>query len=272
VVKDEYRMTVWPGQRVPVGRVLVVPVTVENSGSSETLGDAVSWRDVPDELYLRELMDLDLSDARAISAFTATYGVLGRMDWSLVPDPSSKRGGATDPSLIKLQRRLKREAQAWPAGERKRRMSKDAIVYHARLLRDCVRLLDARQNGGEAKLESSLRLEPAELFVPVVLNAGLTAYHVYVDLPDADLHVPYGPPRPNLYSALCLQMANHIAEAAVYRRCANESCGRLFVRQRGRAAGSRERRTEGVRFCSAGCARTQAAREYRRRKGAKGAQ
>jgi hypothetical protein len=64
----------------------------------------------------------------------------------------------------------------------------------------------------------------------------------------------------------CLELFNHIVEAAPYKTCANESCERLFVRHEGRARHS-QHRTRGVKYCSAGCARAQAQREYRRRAG-----
>lgn len=63
----------------------------------------------------------------------------------------------------------------------------------------------------------------------------------------------------------CLEMFNHIVEAAPYKTCANETCGRLFVRQEGRAVHGQHRST-GVKYCSAECARAQAQRQYRRRK------
>lgn len=37
-----------------------------------------------------------------------------------------------------------------------------------------------------------------------------------------------------LFEVLVLELFRHIAEGASYKRCANESCGRTFVRQDGR--------------------------------------
>jgi hypothetical protein len=69
----------------------------------------------------------------------------------------------------------------------------------------------------------------------------------------------------NLYNLCCLELYNHIVEGANYRTCANEPCGRTFVRQEGRAEHG-QYRTKGVKYCSATCARAQAQRELRRRK------
>lgn len=67
-----------------------------------------------------------------------------------------------------------------------------------------------------------------------------------------------------LHNVLGLELYNHIAEAQPYKTCENETCGRLFVRQSGRAEHG-QNRLRGVRYCSADCARAQARRAYRRR-------
>jgi hypothetical protein len=77
-----------------------------------------------------------------------------------------------------------------------------------------------------------------------------------------------GPRRAPLYQSCALELYNHITEDARYRTCANETCERLFVRQSGRAEHG-QYRTAGVRYCSDGCARAQAQRQYRRRKASK---
>lgn len=68
----------------------------------------------------------------------------------------------------------------------------------------------------------------------------------------------------SLFAVSCLELFNHIVEDAPYRVCGNARCGRLFVRQQGRAAHG-QRRTTGVRYCSAYCSRSVAQRAYRER-------
>lgn len=69
----------------------------------------------------------------------------------------------------------------------------------------------------------------------------------------------------SLFAVCCLELFNHITEDAPYQTCGNEACGRMFVRQQGRALHG-QRRTTGVRYCSAYCARAVAQRRYRARK------
>jgi hypothetical protein len=60
-----------------------------------------------------------------------------------------------------------------------------------------------------------------------------------------------------LFPLCCLQLHNHIVTRAEYRRCSNETCGRLF------AAGEGRRQ---ALYCSAACRHAQAQREFRRRR------
>lgn len=68
----------------------------------------------------------------------------------------------------------------------------------------------------------------------------------------------------DLYPICALELFRHVVEEATYSVCENETCGRLFVRQIGRAKYG-QHRTRGVLYCTSSCARAQAQREYRRR-------
>lgn len=78
------------------------------------------------------------------------------------------------------------------------------------------------------------------------------------------------PPDVTLFEVLVLELFRHIAEGATYKQCANETCGRTFVRQDGGAI-HRQSRTTGVKYCSRTCANTVNQRRHRRRRTEKAA-
>lgn len=70
-----------------------------------------------------------------------------------------------------------------------------------------------------------------------------------------------------LFAAACVQVNNLVLDTADgldLSTCANETCGKRFVRQRGTAKAG-QFRTKGVLYCSARCANTQGQREKRAR-------
>lgn len=60
-----------------------------------------------------------------------------------------------------------------------------------------------------------------------------------------------------------VEQIDHIAIPA--KRCANETCGRWFTLQEGRAEKGQHKKV-GVMYCTSKCARAQAQRDYRRRR------
>ena len=96
-------------------------------------------------------------------------------------------------------------------------------------------------------------------FLAVVLETGLASVHPRVTVAANDGRAPEPPALDlTLYAICCCELFNHVASRADFRVCANESCGRLFVRD----SAARQR---GVVYCSRSCARAQAERELRGR-------
>ncbi len=125
----------------------------------------------------------------------------------------------------------------------------------------------ARQVDEFFQLKVTPPKEPADLyaFLNKFLAAGLRSFHahpvIYKTIENEETETLEESPAISLYSALCLQLANHIAEEATYHKC--EKCGRPFVRQRGGAQFG-QHRMKNVLYCSPECARAKAQQEYRK--------
>ena len=110
--------------------------------------------------------------------------------------------------------------------------------------------------------EPQLRRHAAELLSTTLAQA-LRPLHPVVWL-------GYGPQDPELASARDISLATlcfaeihrHVVDRASYRRCLNESCGRLFAADAAEAKSGRRRSL----YCSRACAHAQAQREFRRRR------
>ena len=160
----------------------------------------------------------------------------------------------------------------------------DEFRWSVQLLRDMVRIWLANQGSltfaeVRAQWESPVRpagaspenwpsREACARILAVGLNQGLDRVRARIGLvdeegmPDPAVEKDYE--KPDLFSVLCLQFTNHIAENARYWRCQNKNCGRWFVRQSERAAVGQYRR-KGVKYCSKRCAKAVSQRCYQER-------
>jgi hypothetical protein len=98
-----------------------------------------------------------------------------------------------------------------------------------------------------------------------VVNAMVADYGPRVQLMREDSQWPLGMSYPRIRTLLGLQVLGWLSSEETIRRCENATCGRPFVRHQGRTRGG-STHAEGIKYCSAGCARAQASRTYRQRK------
>src|SRR5450830_298186 len=151
---------------------------------------------------------------------------------------------------------------------------------HVEFLRNAVRVWQALSDGSSLEdvadawegelglpqlLASGWEVERAALvYLRETLTAGLAEFRVRVELRDDELRTR-DEPEVTTYEALALQLFNDVATGRIYRRCANEKCGKLFLpvpmREKYRTG-----EFHGEKYCSEKCSRAQASREYRRRK------
>lgn len=245
---------------------------------------------VPEEMYLREVRDLDLADEVVLAGFTAEYGWIGVDRYST---PPAADGGLPVPyvhALLDADVRPSLDEDAQEGFLRDVAARRDAVTSPALGTVDEVRLAvnwlrdltdlatayvhidpDAFEGGPEVWRSGEWIARPADslqsrLILAGGLSGGLRGFHAraFVNLEIAGrdhARNSVGRAMPGLYAAVLLQVFNHVAEfAPIYRRC--PVCNTTFVRQRGRAV-KRGPRREGVSFCSRRCANTSAQRTYR---------
>lgn len=279
-VDPRFRPTLWPGTVIP-------PPALQSFSNVEVDGDWIRWRpgptfgqpyqQLPEDFYLRELMNTPADDLEAAAALFSTYGLL----FSL---------GGDDIDLIDYPDEVRDEFAAipreYPSEElRFGGVHRDMVTIHLAKAHTAVTtwLACQREGGLEEQVEpevteeklvefntrnatagSPLTLEGLRGFLieynlsemETIIQAALTPFSIgFGDLTDRN---------PTVYSVAFLQLYNHMAEGAVARRCENETCRRYFVRQRGRAEYG-QYRTSGVKYCCRECARAQAQRALRRR-------
>lgn len=208
-------------------------------------------RPIPEELGLRKLLDLDTENDDAVVAFLDEFGMIAKPYF--------------DPGLL---RRADQAELAKPIPRKQAACRVADARWYLRSARALTRHWIAASDGDDPTVAWTSEGFPVPdsdfawyTFV-LHLNEGLGAYAPHAERATPIEGVVVGKPVAGLYSGLCLQLANHLAEEAVIRRCGY--CDRPFVRQLGGAALG-QYRTEGVMYCTVRCAKNQAQREYRRR-------
>lgn len=217
----------WPAVPLPLPRYRRRRYALIEDGHTQILlGEPLDEVVTASGLTCLRITEVDLEDADAILAFVNDVGTAGF------------GGGPEDEAVAEfvLGATIVRDAvSAW------RLLGGEDVHWHF------ARLADADDDDAAEYLND-------------VLASGLPSFSptiaVGVDASDNDPVLDL-----NLHRLCCLELFNHVAGANDFPRCANESCGRLFVRD------ERARR-RGMRYCSRSCARAQAQREFRRRKAA----
>jgi hypothetical protein len=276
MISERFRVTAWPGWPVTPP---AVPVQV-----AEADGDLVRFRygrddeyryeQVPDEIRLRELADLDVTDVEAIADFTSTYGRLTPFG-DLLDDVGMTRGDYQRFFAETAARNGRNPAHSaswdWDASTDSGRpvlwVHADDIALRLRILKQLTAHAVAHVAGEyEHKVWPECRDEgEAWRRFTLFTNAALREFHVrvYVNLGDPEFDI--GASRPSVYQVAILQLLNDLTDGVDYHTCMNETCGRIFVRQRGLEEGA-FKRTKGVSFCTRSCANSQRQRDFRRRK------
>ena len=226
-------ITAWPAAPLPLPRYARHHYTLsEERELPRLIGEPTGESSVASGETCLSLVEVDLGDTSRILAFANEVGIIG---FGGGPDEQSiaefELGATVVSDAVTAWRVLMGERGTNGNGWRLPRLWK-------------------------ASDESATAVAAA--YLNDVLGSGLESFRPTIAVAVGDEE-----PEPvldlNLHTLCCLELFNHVAAGDAFARCANESCGRLFVLD------DRARR-RGVRYCSRQCARAQAQREFRRRR------
>jgi hypothetical protein len=243
------------------------PKTVERDGAWLSFDPSrATLEEVPLEVYLREFRDTDPSDLDALAELHA----LGIMTAVRLAEPAAD----LDIPEVFWQDDMNATAEKYGlprcidiVTERRQRQAQDPrhyfpvhaaeIAFRIDRVRECATHVQTLLEGERIDPEAWRRLRD-------ITDPALRDFHPRIQLGGDVINT-------TLYGVAMLQMINDLAGGTPYLRCANETCGRPFLRQRGRSELG-QHRVSGVRYCDSYCARAQYQRDKRRRDRARLAQ
>lgn len=285
----------WPSVKLPVPFVYLSEWR-HVGGGVLLRGDSFGRQEPPSDLYLRELMDLDLDSPESIAEFCSLFGTLKHSETHAtltgIRSRLTKKDTLAQSVSDYLDRLKAQEYGAWeyrsrfePVSALKATLEAEgahpqfgASAFHAddfrlmaRELRDMTRVVLSFSGFPEklAELESA----HSNWEVPGIdemvwfrdrLNAGLRAFApMLVNVGES----PAGESpekRGDLWGAICAELFNHMLDEPHVRKCGRDECQRLFTYQRGRARYGQHR--SGSKFCTDRCASLAAKKTYRDKK------
>jgi hypothetical protein len=258
----QLRLTTWPPGAIPVPCVRPAKVWRIDGPWIEfdSIQDAEP-RELPPEVYLRDLWELDVHSTDDLAAFCEEYGRLGLPDFSELgwaADPgqlgvrsrSSDRGEAAEAfDLVGARiREIRNSTTRYPTlGDREFTHTKE-LALHAIKLRDCTRIwryyagtvapdgtqvhdfdLDALNAEWEGRRIPGVppiqNLEDGLNYLADALYWALGTFRPYLTFDGVEQWQGIGKPEwAPTYGALWTQFFNHLAEHTPYHICANEAC------------------------------------------------
>ncbi|MER7048339.1 hypothetical protein [Streptomyces jumonjinensis] len=274
-----FRPTLWPGTPVPLPELTpLAGARADGDWIVWDIGNPMDFEQetacLPEDFYMRELMEADPRDLVTVAGWMSRYGHLGDIDSGSWDEEELQR-------LRDLEDREHPRFGPWS-------IHGDLVQFHVSEAQEAIATwLSLRRPGG---LDDLVEMDVTEERLAQEQEANSDHDQSYPrDLDDlrsillwlrlAQLRGALGSGlapfsvglntlterRPSVLSVAFLQLYNHLAEKATIRECANETCRRAYVRQRGRAEYG-QNRTTGTKYCTRECARAQAQREHRRRR------